>query len=207
VASEAEWGPDGIASAAVQFGFVDLHLTKLSSGEIAFVSLYSALGRALGKSVSQNYSDPFFVFIDEGETFMHPRWQQRYISNLIDFISKFPNLSCRAHIIISTHSLIVAADAPPNSLFDMQKSVVRNGFGLGPKSILHDVFRVENFAGENASKGINKILSYLKEESEALAAPLIAELAKNLADRDLREYVRRAMIKRGHHAEAERIAG
>lgn len=202
---QEEWSRQGIAYAAVQSGVVDLHLERLSSGEAAFISLYSALGRALSKAATGESSDPIFLLIDEGEMFMHPRWQQQFVSNIIRFISNFKNLSSRIHVIISTHSLIVAADVPPHSLFDLQNAVMRNGFGLGPKSVLQEIYGVSRFTGENAAQAIDRILNYLKGDVSVASVGEVAELARNLADKDLRDYVRRAMIKRGNNAEAERL--
>jgi energy-coupling factor transporter ATP-binding protein EcfA2 len=193
--SPIERGSDGIARFASDVGLLEFRFKNLSSGEIAFLMLYAALASALPTLEHGGGNSPIFILLDEGEMFLHPKWQREYLANVLEFISRFPSVASRAHVIVSTHSLIIAADSPPNRLFDVQAGEVRNGFGLGPKALLADVYHVERFAGANASKLLDQIVQYLRD-TESRDSAAVSALADELADQDLQSYVRRELERR-----------
>lgn len=188
-------GPSGIARYLTKLGLLTFKVKNLSSGETAFLMLYASLSSALSAIEKDDSTKPVFLLLDEGEMFLHPSWQRKYLTNLLDFISKYSSVAHRTHVLISTHSLIVAADAPPNTLFDVQAGEMRNGFGLGPAAVLSDVYHVNRFAGDKAASLIDQLIDYLKNPT-APSSLSIKDLAEALADKELQEYVLRELGRR-----------
>lgn len=175
------------AELCVDFGLLTFSISGLSSGETAYALLFSSIEGALTKLTREGNSRPIFLLIDEGEMFMHPRWQREYVSKLLTFVSTFERIAKNVHLIITTHSLIVAADSHPFSLVDVKNGVVKNGFGLGPKSTLDLIYGVSEFAGTHSAPILHKIQEYLTSASNDVhAARLVAE---QLADVTIKKYV------------------
>lgn len=194
----------GILRFMVDLGFLEFKLKDLSSGESAFLHLYAAIGSAMERLAAQAHSGPILLLIDEGEMFLHPGWQREYIRNILGFVEHCCPTGAHVHICISTHSLIVAADAPPHSLFNVQLGLKYNGFGLGPEATLSSIYGVEQFSGENTAGMIAELVDFLSDPKQA-ATPRLCELADNVADQDLKAYLETAIRKRQgiSHAEAE----
>lgn len=185
----------GIARFAADLGFLEFRLRNLSSGQFAFLHLYAALGSALSRLSASEEETPVFVMIDEGEMFFHLAWQREYIQGLLEFIEGFAESKRPVHVVIATHSLIVAADSPPYSLFDVQKGIECNGFGFGPRATLDDVYGVRTFAGKYTEKMIDQLTGFLKNPNRK-ATPKVRALANALAEPQLKEYVMRAIRTR-----------
>jgi energy-coupling factor transporter ATP-binding protein EcfA2 len=190
-----ERGASGIARFVADLGLLEFKLKNLSSGEAAFLMLYASLASALPGLEESRDALPVFILLDEGEMFLHPSWQREYLANVLEFIARFPSVATRTHVLISTHSLIVAADSPPNTLFDVQEGRLRNGFGLGPKAVLSDVYHVDRFAGKNTAVLIDHLVNYLKNSEES-DSNTVRALADALADPELQGYVRRELERR-----------
>lgn len=174
---------------ASSLGLVKWHFRGLSSGQVALLLLFSSLAGALNR-LDSVAAGPAFIFIDEGEMFMHPAWQRRYINDLLNFVASYKKLSPNLHLILSTHSLIVAADAPPNRLFDVKAGEMTNGFGYGPKDLLGKVYHVDEFQGEYASSIMQQLVDFLvKAEDKPVAAEVAASVADQIADSRLRAYL------------------
>lgn len=185
----------GIARFISNVGIIDFQIKKLSSGEVAFLMLFTSLASALLKLEPHSSDGQTLLIIDEGEMFLHPSWQRKYLKNLVEFISKFPNIARGIHLIASTHSLIVAADAPPNSLFDVRTGEMKNSFGLGPAAVLSEVYHVSRFAGTLSAELIDKMIVYLKNPASDNSYE-IKQLADSLADVELKNYVLRELERR-----------
>jgi hypothetical protein len=185
----------GLGRFMAQLGFIDFKLSKLSSGETAFLYLFGALGSALDDIAARSVTGPVWLMLDEGEMFMHPAWQREYVQNILDFIGRFKRRDLDVHVMISTHSLIVAADAPPRSLFNVQEGRRMNGFGLGPGATLDALYGVKEFAGENASPMVEELVSFLRNPTERVTARIL-QLRDALADLELKKYVESAILNR-----------
>jgi len=191
------WSPGAVRFLA-NLGFLEFTLKNLSSGEFAFLYLYAAIGSALERLKQTHAEGPVWLLIDEGEMFLHPTWQREYVNNILDFVGRFRRPELQIHVVISTHSLIVAADAPPYSLFDAEFGRPANGFALGPGATLSAVYGVDEFSGENTAHMIEELVAFLSDAKQQ-ATDRIRKLAAAVADADLKDYVDRAM--------RERIAG
>jgi len=185
----------GLVRFLADFGFIDFKLSKLSSGETAFLYLFSALGAAMDKIARRGSDGPMWLMLDEGEMFMHPAWQREYVQNILDFIGQLKPTGLDVHVMLTTHSLIVAADAPPRSLFNVQHGQRMNGFGLGPAATLHALYGVNEFAGEHASPMVGELTTFLRDPRQPVTERIL-QLRNALADLDLKRYVEQTILNR-----------
>nr|WP_247650505.1 AAA family ATPase [Enterobacter sp. Tr-810] len=178
-----------------ELGILRYDFSKISSGESALLNIFLAIGNALVNVVPDD-SSPVLLLIDEGETFLHPSWQKKYLSQLLDYVGKNEKIANRVHLIITTHSLIIAGDCPPGTLYDMGKQKNVNGFGLGPKSILEDVYNAGDFSGELSIKLFEKIISNVKiKDKKTFKSALL--LIESLADEKLKNVLKEKIKKAG----------
>ncbi len=174
---------------AENLGLLRWNFLELSSGQVALLMLFASLGAALETLRKKNTRSVVLV-VDEGEMFMHPAWQRKYLRDLMKFIGHYRASFNEIHLILATHSLIVAGDAPPNRLFDVKSGEMRNGFAYGPKEILTDVYGVDEFSGNMAEALYEKIVTFLRS-----ATPLIGRenevkgLIEQIASPRLRHYL------------------
>ncbi|VWD09131.1 AAA family ATPase [Burkholderia lata] len=185
-----------LASSAAKSGILSFTVSNMSSGETAYMVLLASLSGAI-KTLEAPSPKPTFFLIDEGEMFMHPEWQRSYISKILGLLRDSQALAEYMHVLITTHSLIVAGDSPPNTLINVDSGEHTNGFGLGPKFILKNVYGVESFAGSLTAELLAKLDRYMSSRNSDVTTDEAAYLAKSLADHDLQEYVKKEIIRRG----------
>lgn len=189
--SERDWD---YLHQVTRLGLVTWSFRNLSSGQVAFLMLFSSLANAMRRLQAGRTA---FLFIDEGEMFMHPAWQRRYITDLLTFLGKYPGVSSRLHVVLSTHSLIVAADAPPNRLFNVKSGEMVNGFGYGPKDMLDYIYGVREFQGEHAGRLMESLVEHIRNRNAgSMRAEVALELAGNIADDRLRKYLTNELSRR-----------
>lgn len=171
-----------------ELGLLEFSLSGLSSGETAhaiiFASLYGGLER-ISRKVGRH---PVFLLLDEGEMFLHPSWQRAYIAKLLDFVRHMRRLKGRLYLLLATHSLIVAADAPPHSLVNVSSGEQVNGFGLGPRSTLADVYKVAVFQGQSSETEFKRIEAFINEPRRQDYEPIM-KLTAALADANVRRFL------------------
>ena len=143
---------------------------EMSDGEYQFLLFFSQLYKKL-----QNTSNNV-LFIDEGEAFLHPNWQKKYISYIVQFIKdNFPNR--KIHIILTSHSPFLLSDIPKQNIIFLDKDENRNckvvdglkekkqTFGANIHTLLTDSFFMEGgLMGEFAKQKINEIIENLKDK-------------------------------------------
>jgi len=139
---------------------------KFSSGEEAILNLFALLFEKL-----QNNTKLQYIYIDEGESFLHPNWQKKYISYLVQFIKdNFPNR--KIHLILTSHSPFLLSDIPKQNIIFLDKDEDENcqvlnhnevlekkqTFGQNIHTLLSDSFFMEDgLIGEFAKAKINEI--------------------------------------------------
>lgn len=141
-----------------------------SSGENSILNLFSLLFCEINKN-----QELTLICIDEGESFLHPNWQKRYLSYLVKFISSnFPNR--KFHFILSSHSPFILSDIPRQYVIflDSDKDgncAIVNGlnekqetFGANIHTLLSDSFFMENdLMGHFAKSKISEIINFYKD--------------------------------------------
>lgn len=155
----------------------------LSSGEFNFLLLFSKIAELLHKDREGNYCvinnltretkcENLFLYFDEADLSLHPKWQQQYLDWLLLFInSHFKN--CTVQIAIASHSPIMLSDFPQNNVLYLWKDKEKNTyagkrevktFGNNIHTLFLDSFFLDEVGtmGAFAEKKINKIANNLK---------------------------------------------
>jgi len=92
-------------------------------------------------------------------------------------------------VLLSSHSLIIAADTPPNCLIDIEHGRTLNGFGLGPKSLLHNVYEVDELSGAYTNLALTQLGEYFGNGTQRISQPEAILTAEALADDNVRTYL------------------
>jgi len=138
----------------------------LSDGEYQFLYLFSQIYSSLQE-------EKILLLIDEGESFLHPNWQKKYLSYIVQFLKdNFPNR--KIHIILTSHSPFLLSDIPKQNIIFLDKD--ENGnckvvdglkekkqtFGANIHTLLSDSFFMEDgLMGEFAKGKIDDVINYL----------------------------------------------
>lgn len=168
-------GESSIISKFLRFSFPH----SISSGEMAFLSLFSRLFEQFSKFSSNPkcLKTEALVFFDEAETTLHPNFQRKLVFNAIWFFETFfPH--AKVHLIFASHSPILLSDIPKdNCEFLVRKTEdgkrpvetselkrIQNTFGAN----IFDLYRIPFFMnkgtmGELAEKKINRIIDLLNQ--------------------------------------------
>ncbi len=93
----------------------------ISTGENAFLNIMSKYD-GINKNL---HNKSVLIFIDEADLYLHPRWQQRYISLLIKSLELIFKEK-KVQLIITTHSPIILSDVPKNHVIFMTKDNIGN---------------------------------------------------------------------------------
>lgn len=80
-------------------------LGPVSTGELALLNLFSYIADAMAKNPLQKR---FLLIIDEIDAGLHPRWQQKIMKFLLDWLGSFEGY--RFQLIVTSHSPIVLSD-------------------------------------------------------------------------------------------------
>jgi predicted ATP-dependent endonuclease of OLD family len=183
--------------------FIEFNWRSISSGEKAILDLFSRLHTALEylKSKPTGGNETVYMLLDEGESGFHPEWQRIYISMLIDYLSRYPEF--RFHLILTTHSPLIASDLQVDNLVLLEKDTMRNclvqkklnstteTFGASVQKLLAENFFMKNgLMGEFARKKITKLFEYKKNdfiEHKDYFMRLLNQVAEPLIRKKLQE--------------------
>jgi hypothetical protein len=175
-------------------GLIEFSISGLSSGETAYAMIFSSLYGGLERVSRIGGRHPVFLLLDEGEMFLHPRWQRLYIAKLLEFVQTAPKLKGRLYLLLATHSLIVAADAPPYSLLNVSTGMQVNGFGLGPRSTLADVYKVAVFQGQSSEAEFKRIEAFIHHPRRQDYAQIM-QLTAALADVNVKKFLEQQVVE------------
>lgn len=149
--------------------------SQMSSGQSAILTLFSRLYFSGTRIIEKGKT--IWLFIDEGELYIHPEWQRRFFNDLHKFLPKFyPDPENKIQLVISTHSPYVASDIPKSNIIMLKRaknttceiqdmSTIPETFGANIHELLANSFFMEHGTiGEFAKGKINELIKYLKEE-------------------------------------------
>ncbi|MGE0051324.1 MAG: AAA family ATPase [Arcobacter sp.] len=85
----------------------------LSEGEIQFLLIFSRIYENIKKNKDAT------ILIDEGEIFLHPNWQKKYIDFMIQFFYK--NYDDKIQLILTSHSPFILSDLPKENVIFLEK--------------------------------------------------------------------------------------
>ncbi|MGF7075109.1 AAA family ATPase [Mucilaginibacter sp. 3215] len=151
-------------------GFISFDWSNVSSGQKAFLDLFSRLYDARKKLKA--VSDPVLMIIDEGEMGFHPDWQIKYIETLTTYFNNFFGTN-DFQLLLATHSPLVLSDFPKERvhLLKVDKTTgLRNKVGsIGTfaqntnELLANDFFIQSSLIGNIARNFINRILKDIAE--------------------------------------------
>lgn len=159
-------------------------LPKMSSGEMAFMSMFARLYRFVGKKTKPG--DNVMIFLDEAETTLHPEWQRRLVGYFIRFFEVFiPDRHYQ--LVFASHSPALLSDIPAGNccfldVVNAEENGIRkkyakscgfrsseesrNTFGANIYDLLHNAFFMDNGSiGEFSSMVIRRQLKRIASQA------------------------------------------
>lgn len=121
---------------------------KISSGEMAFISLMGRLKSVLDGIALSGLARPLLIFLDEAETALHPEWQRQLVWLLVWYLQQNYS-SMRFQIVFASHSPILLSDIPEGNVVFLKencepeeregKNLNQRRFGFGAN--IYDLYR------------------------------------------------------------------
>lgn len=110
----------------------DIDWAGISSGHKAYLNIFASLYQEL-KSTRQ---DALVLCIDEGDLYLHPKWQVEFFDKLITTI---PNLfSGVAHLVLTSHSPFLLSDLPRQNITILDPEI--SGGAMHGTALLSNTF-------------------------------------------------------------------
>lgn len=175
----------------------NMQWAELSSGQRAYVNLFSSVWNALADSENTDA----LVCIDEGDLYLHPQLQVEFIEKLLRVM---PHLTRKQmQIIVTTHSPLLVTDLPGQCLTVLTKDkhgltqAMQGGktFGANLYDIYRNTFQLDNQRTGNLSQDyMTSIIRLL--DKEILMDVDIAELISSLnivGDKLLRYHIEKKL--------------
>ena len=150
----------------------------LSAGESALLSLFARINSVKNEISTEN----IWLTIDEGELYLHPEWQRKFLNDLHTYLPKmFPDK--KIQLILTSHSPFLVSDLPKENIILLNKDEesgrckldnekLELTFGANIHTLFKESFFLENGTmGEFAKLQIIDLINFLKynpkkEESE-----------------------------------------
>lgn len=152
----------------------EMDLSRLSEGQKQIIL-------TLGANFVFGENENLLYLFDEPDVFLHPQWQQEYVS-------KFEKYNDLSHVIITTHNPILIGNLQKEQIHEIHdgKEIDSNNFSYGRdvNSILEDYFKVE----ERSKQGHALIEAFyiaMDEKDYDKAEDLLNELKANFGPDDV----------------------
>lgn len=157
----------------------DVEIMKLETQRVHKISEASSGQQCIFTTflgIACHIEDESLIVIDEPEISLHPEWQERYITLLMETFKNYKN----CHFIIATHSpQIIARLSEPNCfILQMDDMELKNGHEMANNSVdfqLANVFNTPGFKNEYLARISFSIISKVGK-------------TKHFDDEDLRNY-------------------
>ncbi|WP_145335718.1 AAA family ATPase [Paenibacillus xylanexedens] len=104
--------------------FLNFDWRGLSSGEKAMLSTYARFFRLSDEQERYHnlkLNDQVIVLIDEGELYLHPEWQKRFLLSVVNFLPTIYK-GRTIQVIITSNSPIIVSDLPASNLIFIDKT-------------------------------------------------------------------------------------
>jgi len=168
--------------------FFDMTWGGMSSGERAFLNIYSRFHSLVNERFGDDLDRHLIILIDEGDLYLHPAWQKRFIKLLLDYLPKIYNTRRNGQkrtmqIIFTTNSPIPASDLLSYNTIFLENTINENGelitivkdslndqketFAANIHTLLSDSFFVKNgLIGDFASEKLDYVIDKLRKRVE-----------------------------------------
>lgn len=136
---------------------------RLSSGEIAIIDMLFNITVTLQQAI-QDHKSKFLLIFDEIELFLHPKWQRKYLNNIIKAVdSVLEGKQC--DILLTSHSPFILSDIPNNCVnFIGANFSHKQTFGANIHTLLSDAFFMnDGLMGEFAREKIETIKKFYEK--------------------------------------------
>ncbi|HIF9238791.1 TPA: AAA family ATPase [Photobacterium damselae] len=161
----------------------ELRWNGISSGQYSMLTMLSRLFLECKKS------DSLTIFIDEGESNLHPEWQRIYIKELVRFFSIIKNHEQSIHVVLTSHSPFVLSDLPKESINILGSKIEDvNFFGANIFDIYNRGFLLERTVGQFSFEKIYEAIRMLKEgHSTTESTDIINMISDDMIKRLIKE--------------------
>lgn len=148
------------------------NITPLSSGEEAFLNLFSSLNFAIN-AASNAENTTCILLLDEPDAFMHPEWSRVMINYIITYLEGTEKGYKNYQIVLTTHSPFIISDIPKQNLIALQKDKntgkslhilleeFPETFASNIHTLLSNEFFMEDTIGEFAKQKMTEIIDRL----------------------------------------------
>lgn len=157
---------------------INVEFSGMSSGELALIYQLVKISEAI-TSLHGKKKKSILLLIDEGDAFLHLRWQQKYISTLNKLLGRLKvSLGIdELQAVLASHSPLLATDVPSNFIcrLDRSNQQTLSGFAAPLFSLLSTSFNA-NSIGEFASQKINEVIDRISNNK-------VSEQDRNLISR------------------------
>ncbi|PHC65051.1 AAA family ATPase [Bacillus toyonensis] len=159
--------------------FINFSWKELSSGQKALLNIYSRFYFVSKRpELIENPKDDLIILIDEGEVYLHPHWQGKFLNSLIEYFPVvFRNRSemkqRNIQLILTSNSPFIVSDLPGTNVIFLRKEgentvIIDNleeyhqTFAANIHSLLaHSFFMEDGVTGAFAKRKINEIIHLL----------------------------------------------
>lgn len=187
---------------------INYSITPFSSGEEAILYQLSEFHEAFKFSTKEN----IIISIDEGELYLHPEWQRKYINTLYLFFKYYGiKYNKKIQIIVTSHSPFIVSDIPKHNLIFLKKDQLGNckvsksenhlpTLGGNIFELFSDGFFVKEFISAFAFDKIDQAIKWLNGEishfesildvenfNKLIGEPLIRDEIQKMIDLTKRE--------------------
>lgn len=90
--------------------FIDIDWMGLSSGQKAYLNLFSKLTSALQRTTQKD----IVLLIDEGDLYLHPKWQVEFLYRLLSILSTASTGNIQ--VVLTSHSPLLLSDLPKQNI-------------------------------------------------------------------------------------------
>lgn len=157
---------------------INVEFSGMSSGELALLYQLVKISDAI-TSLHGKKKKSILLLIDEGDAFLHLKWQRKYISTLNKLLGRLKvSLGIdELQAILASHSPLLATDVPSNFIcrLDRTNQQTLSGFAAPLFSLLSTSFNA-NSIGEFASQKINEVIDRISNNK-------VSEQDRNLISR------------------------
>jgi AAA15 family ATPase/GTPase len=171
-----------------------------SAGQTSLLSFFSRLYTFIK---SYDYTENFYLLIDEPEQGFHPEWKRQLFKWLIIFLEQnFPDK--KFQLIITTNSPYLLSDLPSDNVVLINKAVGQNHPEMAPsiktfganihELLAHSFFLKDGTIGVFAKEKLESLIQYLQSEdqvqgewNESTAQNLIEEVGDRIIQYRLKE--------------------
>lgn len=157
----------------------------MSSGEAALINIFSTIYKVMTEQTEGN----ILLIIDEIDAYLHPKWQQSILTNIVRWINESGEFNNKKiQIVIASHSPIILSDIPNDrviylrSLCRVTKQETLT-FGANINQLFYDSFFMEEGSIGGFSKyKIKKALDYIENKAKDISNEEVEYIIENIGE-------------------------